>query len=358
MNGKSQLSKIFSRELRKRILFDSFENGKLPNVRELARNADLSVPTVLDSLRSLEQEGILYSRQGSGVYINDIHSRRLSITALKADYDSSRLEMFTQSVGEYCRLHHHKFQRFNVPIIPEKYDQIPGFSDVIVYVAPSHPLEPVWLGELDQRCGVLVIMDKSPDYLALDSIAPDGESMIVQALEYLYRNGHQKIWYIQNSPKVYDVIIRYYVAAAWAVERGIHLTHIDCNVAPGEDGGEKCRQTLLRELRNPETPPTALLTINEVGALMALRACRESNRSVPGDISIIGLNDSSELVSAEPPITTVSDLPSRFTEALDRLIQNKLYRKSHEHIRIKIPGVLIERESVKNISIHSTPQTT
>lgn len=349
---KSQVSRIFSRQLRKRIIIQNHAGKKLSNVRKLASDSGLSVPTVLESIKQLEDDGIIRRRQGSGIFVNEIKERKLEVTVLQADYPGYRYEMLTKVVSDYCTRKRFNFNKKIVSLMPESSEELPNFSDVIIYIAPSHPLKPTWLAELDSRCGILAIMDKCPSYVAIDSISIDGEKMIITALEYLFNNGHRDIWYVHNSPNVYDVVIRYFVAAKWAVENGINLSHIDCGVKPGEDGYTKGLSELTKRLKETKRQPSALLTINDVGSLMALEACKINGIKVPEEISIAGLNDCPEAQKSDPPLTVVAAPEEAFANALDDLIQKRIFHKDNQkdNFHLKVKGDLIKRKSVKNIN--------
>ncbi len=345
--AKTQIAFDFYRQLHKRILLGKFKDNKIPGVRQLAEEAGVSVPSVMDGINLLEQRNVVWRRQGSGIYINDPKQRQLEVTVLQADYPSLRFEMLNDAVKQLCRQNNFRYNRHIVPMIPDKITDIPDFSDAIVYIAPTHPLKPLWLAEVDARCGVMVLMDKHPGYLALDSIFIDGEAMILQAFEYLHAHGHRHVWYLHNSPNVYDVIIRYFAAARWAADHEVKLDHIDCQIAPGEDGYAKALGIVAPRLRQAKVKPTALLAINDAGALMAYQACIEAGLRVPEDISIIGLNDAAEV--GERGITVIADRQKDFTQALDTLIKRRIHDKCGENLNMKIPGVLIERQSVKKI---------
>jgi GntR family transcriptional regulator len=51
------------------------EGDKLPSVRELAREVSLNPNTVIRAYTCLEQEGIIYRRQGAGCFITGATSR-------------------------------------------------------------------------------------------------------------------------------------------------------------------------------------------------------------------------------------------------------------------------------------------
>jgi DNA-binding LacI/PurR family transcriptional regulator len=65
------------------------------------------------------------------------------------------------------------------------------------------------------------------------------------------------------------------------------------------------RDATLELLRQPE-PPTALLAMSDVLAIGALRGAAEAGVGVPGQLSVVGFDDSPAAATATPPLTTVA----------------------------------------------------
>ena len=60
------------------------------------------------------------------------------------------------------------------------------------------------------------------------------------------------------------------------------------------------------ELLRSDAPPTAILAMSDVLALGALEAAAELGMSVPGELSVVGFDDSPASVLASPKLTTVA----------------------------------------------------
>jgi|GEM_PF-3411074 len=343
--AKTQVAINFYRQMHKRILLGKFKNDKIPGVRQLAEEAGLSVPSVMEGIDLLEEKNVVWRRQGSGIYINGLDQRQLEVTVLQADYPSGRFEMLNRAVEQLCTQKNYCYERRIVPVTPLDYRTLPDFADVIIYIAPAQALNPLWLAEVENRCGILILLDKHPGNLDIDAIAIDNKSMVLQALDYLYARGHSHIWYLHNSPEIYDVVIRYFAAARWAVDHDVRLEHLDCHVASGDDGYRKAMDTLILRLQQADHVPTAILAINEAGSLAAVHAAEQCGRLVPGNLSVIGLNDSPEVAGVG--ITVVADQQKDFMRALDVLIRKRIYEKCGQVLNLKIPGLLVERQSVR-----------
>ena len=68
---------------------------------------------------------------------------------------------------------------------------------------------------------------------------------------------------------------------------------------------EPARIAALELLESPR-PPTAMLAMSDVLALGALQAAAELGIAVPGELSLVGFDDSPAAVLSIPPLTTVA----------------------------------------------------
>jgi DNA-binding LacI/PurR family transcriptional regulator len=69
-----------------------------------------------------------------------------------------------------------------------------------------------------------------------------------------------------------------------------------------EEGGKNALKQLLAL---PEKP-TAVLAANDILAIGALQAAHEANIAVPGELSIIGIDDIYAAATTSPPLTTIA----------------------------------------------------
>ncbi|MDR3413847.1 MAG: substrate-binding domain-containing protein, partial [Formivibrio sp.] len=89
-------------------------------------------------------------------------------------------------------------------------------------------------------------------------------------------------------------------------------------------GGEKAMAELL-ELKNR---PTAIVTVNDLTAIGALRIIRKQGFAVPGDFSIVGFDDIELSDIVYPPLTTLrlprQELARKFVDALEAFVPDPL----------------------------------
>jgi DNA-binding LacI/PurR family transcriptional regulator len=109
-----------------------------------------------------------------------------------------------------------------------------------------------------------------------------------------------------------------------------------------QNGGYQAMQQLLAL---PQ-PPTAVFCHNDVLALGAMHAIQEAGLSIPGDISVVGFDDTAGSAHLAPPLTTI-----RFSrremgrQAATILFQAIEQDEDYEPHTVELPVELVVRAS-------------
>lgn len=109
-----------------------------------------------------------------------------------------------------------------------------------------------------------------------------------------------------------------------------------------QDGGFEAMQELLAV---PE-PPTAVFCHNDALAVGAMHAIQAAGLSIPGDISIVGYDDTASSAHLAPPLTTISfsrkEMGSQAATLLFRAIEQEGDSEPHT---VEVPVELVVRAS-------------
>jgi LacI family transcriptional regulator len=100
-----------------------------------------------------------------------------------------------------------------------------------------------------------------------------------------------------------------------------------------------------RQLLELPTPPTALLVINDLLAIGAMRAIRDLNLEVPQDISVFGYDDIPLSEYLVPRLSTASKDGEKMGREATRLLLARLKNPDRPPQEIRLPARLILRES-------------
>jgi len=92
--------------------------------------------------------------------------------------------------------------------------------------------------------------------------------------------------------------------------------------------------------------PTALISFADTNIIGLLRGFNENNIKIPGDISLIALQDNSDFEYLSPSITAISFPNNELGEKSAHILLNKINNKENqESHKIVLPVELIIRES-------------
>jgi LacI family transcriptional regulator len=107
------------------------------------------------------------------------------------------------------------------------------------------------------------------------------------------------------------------------------------------DGGHRGASALL-DL--PE-PPTAIFAMNDNMAVGVLQAARERGLSVPGDLSVVGFDDSERAALVTPALTTVRQPLEEMGRMAVSLLLRLIGKQRVEALRVELATRLVVRDS-------------
>jgi len=188
-----------------------------------------------------------------------------------------------------------------------------------------------------------------------DDLEPDGfdvvdlaqRAALTELVAYLRRRGHSRIGYLAHDVELAapdDAVqsLKYRSIAEAAAAAGAPLD--PRLVVPGADQRDRAYRETQRLLA-ADNPPTALISASDRGAIDAIWAARDLGRSVPGDLAVAGIGNTSEGSAIRPGLTTVGLPRLDFTVPVTRLYERILAPERLPGRRMTQPWQLIVRES-------------
>ncbi|MFI6676229.1 LacI family DNA-binding transcriptional regulator [Kribbella sp. NPDC050470] len=164
----------------------------------------------------------------------------------------------------------------------------------------------------------LVVMGWHVDHADVDIVRTSDEHGIALAVQYLVELGHRRIAHLQGGDGLVAIARRdAYVQAMRAHRLSKQVRIVRCD---GEDqlDGQRAARAMLDDKAEL---PTAIVAFNDDIAAAAMSVLGQQGIDVPGDVSIIGFDDS---VLARGPgieLTSVQQLPREMARlAVDRVI--------------------------------------
>jgi DNA-binding LacI/PurR family transcriptional regulator len=284
--------------LRKQILAGKLgRNGRLPSVRELAQQHNVSKSTVANVISSLKRQGLLHTAFKRGVYVAD--GKAPATTKKKR---TGTIGVYARGTGDILceRIY---FDAFNA-VCKSAEEQgstvlylgnddgtesdplsIPlGMRDIdgLIYIVTSEPSQK-FLREMLRRSMPLLMMDTFDE--RFDCVMIDNIGGSWMAMQRLLEKGHRRIAFL-NSTHGQSAVERLAVYREALEKNGIKFDpRLVSNSLPivGD-----CREAMRALLKHG---PTAVFTFGDYHALGAIIAAEALGFAVPQDLSVMSFGN-------------------------------------------------------------------
>ncbi len=197
------------------------------------------------------------------------------------------------------------------------------------------------LEELARTSVPLVLLNRRLpgfDCVAFDSYR-EGE----QAVQHLIDRGHRRVAII-TSPRRSTTARERVSAYRQVLKRNQIPYDADLVQAAGWDEQDGARAT--RQLLGLPRPPTAIFTTSVLLTLGALTALRAAGRRIPGDVALVGCNETRWSEVVDPPLTMIQTDPYALGRAGAELLFRRLAGdRTDAPALIRLPAQLEVRAS-------------
>jgi DNA-binding LacI/PurR family transcriptional regulator len=163
----------------------------------------------------------------------------------------------------------------------------------------------------------VVLINAAIDNFDFPCVSTDDASAATQAFGHLSALGHERIGLVLG-PEDHMPSRRKLAAFTAAAERaGISVAPVE-HALFSLEGGQAATTRMLRQ------GVTGIICASDVLALGAIRAVRRTGLTVPGDVSVVGYDDSAWLTCTDPPLTTVHQPIESMGKAAVALLANQM----------------------------------
>ncbi len=206
----------------------------------------------------------------------------------------------------------------------------------------THEIEP-----LLARNVPVVTVDRRLVQQGVTDVAIDFEGGLLSAVAHLRDLGHTRIAFVGGTQDARTSVVRLnsFKRALRKCGLPLHkelLRTGNYHVA----GGEAATRSLLEEAQ----PPTAILTANDLTAFGVLRALHRAEISVPGEMSVIGLDDLLLCDILQPPLTTIRISRREMAEKCVLALTSANKLNEQYDARHPVTTTLVKRESTASPS--------
>ncbi|PTM57902.1 LacI family DNA-binding transcriptional regulator [Desmospora activa] len=186
----------------------------------------------------------------------------------------------------------------------------------------------------------VVLLAESYPSLSINSVKVDDFSGGYEVASHLLSLGHRQIAVIAEEASSSQERIRGYKQAMQ--DKGVKIQNEWIVIAgsSSEDG-----KRAAAELLDRSNPPTAIFACNDLLAIGVILAAREQGFQIPGDLSIVGFDNTLLSMSSDPPLTTVEQPIQEMCAQVVDLLMEEIEGKGKAKQRIMMMPQLIIRQS-------------
>ena len=216
----------------------------------------------------------------------------------------------------------------------------------------------IYVGMFDRDISDIITYMNKPIIIAYStsqdehtcSVTYENEDAAAELTKHLIDYGHKRIAVITGLAHTTPAQVRLKGINKAFKESGMILDSVLVKNGDWErNSGYSCMKDLLEQEK--EDLPTAVLAMNDLMAIGAMDAIRESGLKVPGDISVVGFDNREVSEFVFPKLTTIEiDLKTIGFNAAQMAMQKLNGEGEYNDTgNIIIPSNLLKRDTVKKI---------
>ncbi len=194
-----------------------------------------------------------------------------------------------------------------------------------------------------------VLVNSEDPLMRLSSVMPCNRSATRMAADYLVSHGHRDILFLTH-PGRRTIEQRY---EGW--QESMHYFQLPCSeqqvISVTDWLPELAEQAVVSWFREKKRTCTAILCANDSLALGAINGLQRLGLAVPGDISVVGMNDLPQAEFASPPLTTVHLPVQEIGVIALELLQDIIAGNVTIPRRIELACAMVERQSVAALKV-------
>lgn len=220
-------------------------------------------------------------------------------------------------------------------------DTIQGFLAVGAFTKAEHK-------KLQTLSGNGVFIDSAPDLDHYDAVRPDLEWITRKQIDHLLNQGHRQIGFVggtyQNPDTMGDEMdLREKTFRFYMEQKGLlDDRSVFCRRGFSVENGYGLMKKAIDELA---VLPSAFVAAADPIAVGMLQALNEDGIAIPGQVSVIGINNISVAKYVSPPLTTFHiDLGEVCKAAIDLLLERIIGKRTLSKT-VLITGEIVERKS-------------
>ena len=192
-----------------------------------------------------------------------------------------------------------------------------------------------------------ILVDRILHNSLFDTVSVDNYKGGCLATEYLIKEGHTRIAFIQGLQGTVTNVQR---LKGFEDTLKKYNLKIPKKYIVGDDFRSLNGYLQTKTLLKYNNPPTAIFSAGDLIALGCIQAINEENLKIPRDISLVTFDDPKFFALLSPPITVIRQPVTEMGVSAVKLLIDRIQNITVDHKHIQFNPELIIRDSVKRIS--------
>jgi DNA-binding LacI/PurR family transcriptional regulator len=181
----------------------------------------------------------------------------------------------------------------------------------------------------------VVFCNLSPAQRLVSTVSIDYPRGISQAIEHVVGLGHRRAAVIAGPEDNRTAVMIKEALVAGLKQRGL-VPSLVINSSYQVDSGASA----VRAVLSAEQKPTVIFCGSDLIAMGAMSTLEQAGIDVPGDISVVGIDDIAFAFLARPPLTTIrvprEQVGAVALEALDKMLKLKRRKGSDHYVETEL----------------------
>lgn len=188
----------------------------------------------------------------------------------------------------------------------------------------------------------------------IDMATANQEEIPALALDFLYKRGHRRICFVPGVTWGKVSAVR---AAAFRQHAGILGTTVYAQFFEKGDAASSwdVLNDCLRLMELPELERPTAFVLGDPAALLLARELQKRGFSIPGDVSIMGIDNLSAGSLYNPPLTSIDVCQREVSEMAVAMVVSRIANPEQRCQKVFISPAVVERESVGDLSRNEAP---
>jgi LacI family transcriptional regulator len=217
---------------------------------------------------------------------------------------------------------------------------------VALFVSDAELHRPVLQDLANRKIPAVALVVKSEDPLPIDAVLVDFAQGLQQAVEHLLGHGHRRFVFLCALAEGQRDGERPDIFRQLMSDNGIpddHVSYVSCghDIDSARSAFRRFLQTIPRHRR-----PTAVIAMNDLSAIGAMRAAVDEGLTLPRDLSVVGVDNIPLGQHLPVSLTTIAQpIEDMARRTASLLLQRIAGQKASQPAHIIFPTELIVRES-------------